>query len=294
MIKKIFQILALSLVLLTIFLVLTFPYGRLTPKVKQLLEQSLSQGLSLQSTCSLEGLDYAFPLGVQFQKLVCTDDIQNQKVLDLSEAQILVLPGFQKLSAQIGRGEMTLSFNSGLGSPPSRIKADFNAVPIDKVMPLLGAALNRINYLIPKNLKAEGQLQGSLDWPLKLGPTQSGQIDLTFKNLKFPQQSQLDNLGFKDLQFSKSNLKVLLSRGKLSFSDVSFLAQALSAKVEGQMELAEDLKKSMGALSIKWKVEKSDAMMASILGRVLATTCPSPDSEGFCTKRISRFSELGM
>jgi hypothetical protein len=98
----------------------------------------------------------------------------------------------------------------------------------------------------------------------------------------------------KDLNFSKSSLKVGLSNGKMTLSDVNFISDQLSGKAEGNIEISEDLKKSMGNLTLKWKLEKSDAVLSSLLGPMLVNNCPSPDSEGFCTRRYQRLSELGL
>ncbi len=292
--KKVFQTFFLSLSLILAFLVITFPYSRLSPKVRKELEKFLSQNMNIQARCTLDGMDYSFPLGIRFEKLQCIDSSQNLKVLDFGETTITTLPTFQKLSTDIGQGHLTFKTNAGFKSPPTSIVAQFEGVPIDKIMPALGGALSRVNYLIPKYIKAEGKVDGVIDWPLTQMQTKSGTIDLQFKNLKLPNQSQLESFGIRDLAFSKSNIKVQLNRGRLTFSDVAFIAQQVSGKIEGNLEIGEDIKKSLGNISLKWKVEKSDAVLKSPLGMAISSICPSPDSDGFCTRKYTRLSEMGI
>ncbi|MDB5036887.1 MAG: Type secretion system protein GspN [Bacteriovoracaceae bacterium] len=284
----------LSLALFVVFLVLTFPFSRLAPKARRLIENKLSTMFGIDANCSLDSFELQLPFGVQWAKLICVDDIAGQRILDLGESSLSLLPKRQMLKASVGKGVLTFKANAGFSSPPSHIEADFMDVPLDKLMPLIMSAANHANAQIPKYLKAEGKIEGKIDLPLKDLQKEKGKIAVQFLDLKLPQQSSLDLIGVKDLNFTKAVIKVDLSGGRLKFQDVNFSSQQLSGKVEGEMELSEDLKKSVGNVSLKWKVEKSDAVLSSLFGPVIANTCPNPDNEGFCTKKIQRFTDLNF
>lgn len=294
MILKVFKTIGLSLLCLIFFLVLTFPFKRMAPLARKNIENFLYSSFGISANCSLDDFDLNFPIGVRFSKLICSDDVANQRVLELGETSLILLPKYQSLQTEIGKGGLNLKANMSFNSPPTRIDAEFLDIPLERLLPILMRTANRAFPAAPKYFKAEGRLQGKINIPFRNLQKEKGQIDLQFSSLKIPQQSQLDLIGIKDLSFSKSSLKVNLNNGKLSFSDVNFLSQQLSGKVEGNLELTDDIRKSVGNITLKWKIEKSDAVLSSLFGPMMANNCPSPDSDGFCTRRILRVSDLGI
>ena len=290
--RNIIQTSLLGLSLFILFLIFTFPFSRLGPKVQITIENGLKSLTQTTVNCDLEGFDYSFPFGVKWKNLSCRN--LRDSILEISNGSLSVFPS-QKIAGQMGAGSFQATTSMGLKKSPSRISAQFESIPTEKISPLIMVFVSRLNPLLPRDMKMTGKLQGKIDWPLKNLTKESGSIDLKIDSLNLPEQSLLKQIGLKTLAFSKADMKANLQAGKLSIAEAAFLSPHLSAKVEGQADLQDDLSKSTANLSLKWKVQRSDAMQSSMLGAILlAAPCPSPDSEGFCTRRITRISELGI
>ncbi len=292
MIIKIIKTFFVSLLFLVVFLVMTFPYGRLAPKVQLILEKGFSQ-VGFQPDCSVEGFDIAYPFGFQWTKLGCYQG--SQTVLELSDGSLSTLPKRQHLVASIGKGSIDVTTNANIKSPVTHISAAIKNVAVEKIAPLIMAAISSQNprMMVPKTLKLEGSMIATIDMPLLDLEKRSGKIDVQFANFKIPQQSFSELFGLKDLVFSKANIKAELKNGKLTFNDFSLISPQVSLKVEGGLDIQNEFMKSTGPFTVKWKIEKSDALISSPMGAALANAnCPSQDTEGFCTKRYQRVSEL--
>jgi type II secretion system protein N len=290
--KRILQITFVSLFLFILFLVLTFPFSRLGPKIQASLENNLSNFLGLTVNCDLDNFDFSFPAGVQWKTLNCKTAVG--PVLEIANGSLSFFPT-QTLKGKMGKGNIQISTNLRYKKPPTYISAQFENVPVEKLSPLVLNFVHRENPLVPQDVKIEGNLQGKLTWPLKNLAKDKGSIDLRIDGLKLPSQNLIKQFGLSELAFTKAALRAELSSGKLNILDAALLSQHLSGKVEGQSDLQEDFFKSSANLSLKWKIQKSDALMSSGLGALIGSLpCPSPDSEGFCTRKITRLAELGI
>lgn len=292
MIKTILKTIAASIFFLVLFFVITFPFQRFTPKARLFLERGL-QNIGFQADCSIEGLDIEYPLGIQWRKLGCYQGAQT--IFETAEGSLVTLPKRQHFETSIGKGSLVVKTNANLKSPMTEISASLTNVPIDRIAPLILAAISAHNprLMIPKTLKLEGALVGNIDLPLQSIDKKSGRIDLQFLNFKIPQQSLSELYGLKDLAFTKGTIKADLKSGKLTIGDISVLSPEVSLKIEGSLDLKEEILKSAGPITIKWKIQKSDALMGSPMGSSLANfACPSQDSEGFCSKKYQRLSEI--
>jgi hypothetical protein len=294
MISKTLKTIGIGIALLILFLVITFPFERVGPKVQKFLDDALYTYTGITAKCSVSGLRSTIPFIFHMDSLVCVDEFTGERVAELSDAELVLFPKAQSLSAETGKGRFKIKGNAGFKSMPTRFYGEFTDYPAARMFRMIMGVINRTNPALPKYLKAEGKITGVIDWPLTNLQRESGKIDLQFSDFKVPTQSQLDLLGLKDLTFSKAVLKVSLAKGKFTINDAALISPQLAGKAEGSMDIAEDLRKSVGNLTFKWKIEKSDAVMSSLLGQIVANNCPSPDSEGFCTRRVQRMSDLGM
>jgi len=279
--------------LFSIFLFLTFPFQRLGPKISSGLETLFSSFTGGRTTCSIQSFDFHFPLGVEWEHLSCSDTFGNVLV-NLGKTSATLLPGYQKVSGVLEGGSFLIKSNAGIRSAPSFVEGTMNDVALKNLSPLISSLISRVSPAI-RDLKIEGSLQGNFEIPLQSLATKPGSIDITIKNFKLPQQSTLNLIGLKDLPFSKATIKATSSAGKLTISDISFISDHLSGKVEGSMDLNDDLALSTPNLSLKWNVQKSDALLSTPVGSFLASSpCPSPDSQGFCSRRVTRMQDFKL
>lgn len=286
------KISGLGLVLFLVFLFLTFPFPRLKPLIVKQLQDAIQRSLSTTVSCDLQGFDFHFPLGFQWDRLQCLD-LRGQTFLELSEVTITTLPNYQSIKGLIGSGSLEVKANAGFKSAPSHLEVKLDKIPLDKVSSLVSLGISRINPLI-RDLQVAGALSGSVDLPLVGYRTKPGSFNLEIRGFRLPPQSTLKTIGLvQGLDFSKSLIKANLSAGKLSISEAAFISDHLSGKAEGSIELAEVIAQSTANLTLKWQVKRSDALMSSQFGALIAMApCPSPDSEGFCTRKINRLSDL--
>ncbi len=290
--KKVLQLLGWGIGFFILFLILTFPFSRLGPKIRSWLEQSLTTLVYNPVKCELEGFGLSAPFGFKAEKLRCL--VRNDReMINFKNIQLLILPGRQSLKTKLDSGELWVRTNWGLRSTPDRMEATFNKVPVQNVMPLVMALANRLSSMIPSQLDIEGLVTGELNLPLQRLETTDGSMNIEFSSLRLPPQAFLDIAGFKELSFSKAALKAEINAGKLTIKDIAFLSEPLSGKLDGQLDLQSDLSRSSGNLILKWKIQKTDALMKALYGQILANIpCPAPDSEGFCTKRFVRLGDL--
>ncbi len=274
-----------------IFLMMTFPFQRLGPKVSGLIEMALQNFSGSQVSCTLTGFGYHFPFGASWDTLTCTDSFKGP-ILVLKSSTLTLLPGYQSLNANLEKGSLHLKANAGFKSPPSQVSGTIENLSLKELSPFISAMISRAQPAV-RNIQLDGAVFGKFEIPLKDYVTKAGAIDLEFRNFKLPTQSTLDLIGLKELPFKKAVLKANISAGKLSFSDVSFLSDHLSGKVEGNVELNPEFSKSAPNFTLKWSVQRSDALLSSPFGQILANApCPNRDSEGFCNRRISRMEDL--
>ncbi len=297
--KTIIQTAILSLLLFIFFLLWTFPFNRLGPRVRNELEKVIGREMRIQAQCNVEGFDFAFPLGVKWQKLGCV--APQFTLFDFDSGRLNLFPFFRGITTEVGKGRMKIKIDfAGLIIPAKTsedilgIHATFDNVPVEKFLPVVMANAPKIHFALPQEIKLQGILQGKVDLPLRDMNRKDGSVDLRFTNLKAPSQMLLENLGLKELNFSKSNIKAELNAGKLQIQDLAFLSKEISGKVEGAVDLSTgDFNKATPNLTLKWQIVKSDALMASYLGQALvAAPCPSPDEQGFCTRRINRMQDF--
>lgn len=292
-IKNVLKYVGAGLGLFLVFLFLTFPFQRLGPKISSVIEQGLSSVTGGRTACQLQGFDFRFPLGVQWEKLLCTDTFGGP-LISLDHTSATLLPGYQKFSSRMEGGSLEVKTNAGIKSGPSFIEGTLQDVPLKNLSPLLGGLISRMNPAI-RDLKIEGRIQGEFEIPLKSFASKPGAINLDIKGFKLPQQSALNLIGLKELPFSKATIKATSSAGKLTVSDISFLSDHLSGKVEGGMDLNDELGLSTPNLTLKWNVQKSDALLSTPVGTFLASApCPNPDAQGFCSKRVTRMQDFQM
>jgi hypothetical protein len=283
--KENIKIAGVSIFFFILFIIVTFPYPRLGPKGTDLIEDFMKTQLNLSLNCDVDGFDFNAPFGFEWDSLACYTRA-DELFIRLKDGAISYFPK-KKLRGNLGRGQLELKTSS------SRIEGSFKKIPLPELAPLLLGVANSMNPNIPKNLKLEGFLNGSIDLPLKDYDTSDGKLDLKFQELKLPQQSLLDLIGLQGLTFTKSSLSADLKKGKMKFTNIDFASDHVSGKMEGDMTLKEDIKKSSGSVFLKWKVTKSDAILSSPIGGALVNApCPRPDVDGYCTRRITRFMDL--
>lgn len=289
--KKIIKSISLGLFFLMFFLVWTFPYSRLGPKIQTLLEKNLQQLLGADVQCSVTDFDFALPLGFQWEDLDCRTG--ETPVFQLKKARLSILFR-QELSGQIGKGRLILATNLGFKSPPSRVRLELQNTELTDLSRFTALLLHHWNPIIPTTLDFAGALSGVIDLPLRNFQKEKGSIDITVDKFRFPQQPFLELIGLKGLNFSKSAIKASLEGGRLSIKDAAFLSDTISGKAEGSIDLLDDLMKSSAALTLKWKIQKTGALLSAPMGQVLANfPCPNADSDGFCSKKVNRLADLG-
>lgn len=292
-IKKILKIGGLGLAALVVFLILTFPFARLGPKLATQIENALGAALGMRLNCQLTGFDIALPLGVQWHELNCSDST-SATVLDVLDGRMTLLPSYQKITGTISGGKFEIRANAGLKSAPTKISGNLEQLPLKSLSPLLSAGISKLSPAV-RNLEFDGKLTGEFDLPLKNFSKNPGSFNIDIKGFKLPAQPTLNLIGLKELNFTKATLKGNLSAGKFTTSDIALLSEHLSGKAEGSIELNEEFMKSLPNLTLKWKVARSDAIMSTPIGSILANSpCPSPDAENFCAKKITRMQDFSM
>lgn len=288
--KKIINTLLLGLFFLVLFLVWTFPYSRLGPKIQSLLERDLERSLGVDVQCSVTDFDFALPLGFKWEDLNCKNG--DSTLFELKRARLNL--GFhQSLTGELGKGRITIGTNLGFKSPPTRVKIELENAELGLLSRLIALSLRRSNPIIPNTLEIAGAVSGQLDLPLKNFQKEKGIIDLNISKFRFPPQPFLELIGLKGLDFSKAAIKANLEGGRMSIKDAAFLSEVLSGKAEGSIDLLDDVMKSSAALTLKWKIQKTGAMMNAPMGQVLSSLpCPNSDSDGFCSRKINRMADL--
>lgn len=287
------KIAGIGLVFLVIFLIGTFPFSRLGPKISLQLEKVLSQVFSTKVTCQVIGFGFQLPFGFGWDHLIC-HDVSGNALIELKNSQITALPGYQKVSGKLDKGSFSVITNAGLRSGPTRIEGDLRQIPLEQISPIISMAISKASPFV-RDLKFEGLVTGKFELPLKSVTTSPGSVDLEFKDFRLPEQSMIKQIGLKDLPFKRSVLKAVMSAGKISITEVAFLSDHVSGKVEGGADLKDPLAQSMLNLTLKWQIQKSDALLASTFGPLLASApCPNQDAQGFCARKVTRIQELGM
>lgn len=288
--KKWIQYGLISLSFFVLFFILTFPTERLAPRISQQAEKILSQLLGPGVQCETSDFGFAFPLKIKLRDFVCQqgrDSILNFKNIYLGFGLFS-----QSLRLETLKGSMQISGSFLPSLSPSRISADFDHFPIESIAPLVFEILRgQIRNIVQPEL--QGEIDGKLDLPIKEFWKSNGSVDLQFPSLQLPSQSMLELIGLQELKFNTAELKANLSNGKLKIESAQFLSNELSGKAAGELELQEAIMDSTGDLSLKWKIVRSTALQSSLLGpQLLQAPCPSQDSDGFCTKKINRLSEI--
>jgi len=281
-----------GLSLFVAFLFVTFPFPRLKPLVVKELQRAIQGFAGVTVACDLQGFNFHFPLGIKWSRLQCVDS-RGQNFLELSDVTLTTLPKYQTLQGSVGSGTLEIKANAGIGSAPSRLSARLEKVPLESLSSLVSNLITRANPMV-RDLQFAGSLTGSAEIPLADYRTRPGSLQLEIRGFKLPPQSNLKMIGLvQGLDFSKSVIKANLSGGKLTISEAAFLSDHISGKAEGSVDLAESISQSTANLTLKWQVKRSDAIMSAPLGMAIASApCPNADSEGFCTRKISRFSDL--
>jgi type II secretion system protein N len=290
--KNILKTILFCLFILIVFLIWTFPYSRLGPKIQSMLERDLQQMLGVDVQCNISDFDFALPLGFKWEDLNCKTG--ETTLFELKKARLSIL-FHQTLTGELTKGRLTLGTNLGFKSPPDRLKVEFENADLQPISRFTALALHRLNAIIPTTLDFSGILTGQIDIPLKNFRKEKGNIDLLFTKFRFPAQPFLDLIGLKGLDFNKSAIRANLEGGRLSIKDASFLSDVLSGKAEGSIDLLDDVMKSAAALTLKWKIQKNNALMNAPIGQLLANfPCPNADSDGFCSKKINRLADLSL
>lgn len=282
----------LGLALTLFFMVLTFPFSRLGSVVESGLESGLGAALNTKIDCRLEDFRVNFPVSLNWSLLNCSIPRSNTQLFSFENSKFSLSLGSHRFETKIGNGRMDLKLH-GLTSF-DRVEGSLAQVELKEFLPIILYFANRANPNVPLDLKVEGSLTGKYTLPLKDLHQESGELNIKVANMALPGQPLLDLIGLSELKFSKASLSADLKEGKLLTKDIEAVSAMVSGKVEGDMALDEDLMKSKGDLRLKWKVEESDALLSSPFGQVILNApCPSPDSNRFCTKRVTRLDQLG-
>jgi type II secretion system protein N len=284
---------AATLVLSIIFFVISFPVHRIGPILSGQLEKTLSSSLRGSYKCEVEGLRPSITLGASIDSLSCSQ--AREEFFNFQDLRLTALPFHQSLSVKMGPGQMKLSTDVGFSGTPSKIQADLSKVELTPVMPIVYQALRGLRMNLPIQPEVEGSVDADISFPVSEIHRKSGHLKLDIADLKLPSQSFLELIGLTELKFDESTADLELDEGLLRINKLDLVSKHLSAKISGEMQLQENIADSQGDLLFKWKIQKSDALLTSMFGPTLANTdCPSPDDQGFCTRSISRFSEIGQ
>lgn len=275
-----------------VFVLLSFPWNRLAPRLSQLMSSFLTQEFRKPYNCDIKSLSILWNLKISIEDLRCTD-ITGADLIDFDKMEIRVLPFLQSLHLRMDSGEINASTNSAFGGTPSSLELKIKDVQVSRVLPLVLSAANAFLFPTVTNLIVEGLVSGSVQWPLKKMANSNGEIKIDLTRLNVPQQSYLELLGLPEINFKPTKIDLDLQKGVLNFKEASISSEFLSGKLEGQWNMTENLAESNGDLLLKWKIQSSDAMRNSFVGQMLLNApCPSPDALGFCTRRITRIVDF--
>lgn len=279
-----------GLALYIAFVLITFPFNRLGPKISGAAEQALTELFRERHQCSVSGFGLQLPLGISMEAFECRGRVD--ELFRLENVKLISLPFHQSFSFNLGEGSAEFSTNSSFGGMPSKVSGELAQLSVEKLLPIVLALNSRFGQRLFIEPKLAGSVTGSFEFPTQDFPSSNGAVNLSFEGLKLPPQPILDWIGLRELEFSKAAANIQLTDGNLVFNDVAFLSSELSGKIEGNMQLAQPLGDSSGDLQLKWRVKRSDAILSSDFGPGLLAFCPSPDAQGFCTQRLSRLSNL--
>lgn len=295
MIMKIIKWSSLALALFVIFLFLTFPLDSLSPLATRSIENFLRDAVQVRAQCQLNDLRLAFPVGMKWDRLVCTNTM-GENIIDLGVTTLRLYFTSKVIETQIGQGRIDIKLYGGLKSPPSAVFARFQQAPLDRIWPTIATIFGRSLGPVPlQSLKLEGAIDGEFSLPLKNFESSNGKVDLRFPRLKIPTQSLLTSfVGLKEVNFQTAQAIADLANGRLTIKSLAFLSDPISAKIDGSLELKDqNIRQSTGNLTFKWKIQKSDALLGSSIGILISNLpCPNADAEGFCTRRLTRLQEL--
>lgn len=284
--------LLVGIFLFFVFVLLSFPWNRLAPRLAQLMSNFFTQEFRKPYTCEIKDLSTLWNLKIKFDGLKCTD-VSGADLIDFDKIEIRVLPFVQSLHLQMNSGEIQASTNSAFGGAPSNLELKLKDIQVSRVLPLVLSAANAFLFPTVTNLLVDGMISGSVQWPLKNMANSNGEIQIDLSRLNLPQQSYLELLGLPEISFSPTKIDLELQKGVLNFKEAAISSEFLSGKLEGQWSMTENLSESNGDLLLKWKIQSSDAMRNSFVGQMLLNApCPSPDALGFCTRRITRISDF--
>lgn len=292
MIKKILLVSSFSLFCLFLFLIITFPLERVGPRIARVVESNLSRSLRGTYECQLDDLSLHFPLGFQSSKFSCQSNREN--LFNFHDLSVTLLPWVIRVSSGIGQGQMDLQIQKSLFSMSfTKLDVSFQDTPLTNLMPLIFQMAKQVSPAVI-GIEMTGMLQGEASIPLIEFSKKSGHLDIQIKNFKLPAQSTLELIGLTELNFQIAQAKAGLEDGVLDIQEIAFIAPEMGGKVNGSLKLDEEnMMDSSGELTLKWKFQKSDALLNSLLGpQLLNGPCPSPDSQGFCTRKINRLSEV--
>ncbi|MGA0163787.1 MAG: type II secretion system protein GspN [Bdellovibrionota bacterium] len=275
-----------------VFVLLSFPWNRLAPRLAQLMSNFLTQEFRKPYTCDIKDLSTLWNLKISIVGLKCTD-FSGAELIDFDKVEIRALPFTQSLYLQMDSGEINAYTNSAFGGAPSNLDLKIKDIQVSRVLPLVLSAANAFLFPTVTNLIVEGMISGSVQWPLKNMATSNGEIKIDLSRLNVPQQSYLELLGLPEISFKPTKIDLDLQKGVLNFKEAALSSDFLSGKLEGQWNMTENLSESNGDLLFKWKIQSSDAMRNSFVGQMLLNApCPSPDALGFCTRRITRVADF--
>lgn len=282
----------IGIFLFFIFLFLSFPWSRLGPKLANELEQALSQSLRGNYECELRDFSLSFPFGFKMNEIKCLDRDENS-LFAFEDVSSTLLPFYQDLKVKLGDGFLRIKTDAGFNGRAKRFQMELQEVDLQGLMPLIFSLNNAFLFSTPVQLSVEGIVSGEASIPLRNLAEADGHLRLDFKNLRLPTQLYLDLIGLRELRISPAVVDIELTGGNLNLKEVAFISTDLAAKAEGSLKLEAELQNSTGNLLLKWKVQRSDALLSSPIGsQLLNTPCPSPDSQGFCTRRVTRLSEI--
>lgn len=299
MITRILKTTALVIFLLVVFFLMTFPFERVGPKIARLIEQSLVQmSAGPPPRCEVQGFGLSFPFGVGMEKLRC-DAGGTEALLEARDVKITGLPFSQSVAMKLGTGSLALHTNiSPFSFRPTQVRAELSKVPLAVLTPFFPAILRFLNpsaTAFITGLKLDGALSGKLEIPFTPIFRSDGLVDLRFEEFRLPNQGLLDMIGLREIRFTTAVARMSLKQGRLEISEFAFLSESLSAKAGGQFKFEENFDASSGAIELKWQVVASDALRASLVGpQLLNAECPNPDSQRFCTRRLTRPSDFAQ
>ena len=293
MIKRWLSLFGFGFFLFVIFVILTFPFERIGPRISRQLEQSLSDIFRTSLSCELNGFGFHFPLGVKADLVACKGRRPSES-FQVSDLKLRLLPFSQRASFGVGEGSIEVHTNFGLSTRLNNLRATIQKLDIKPVLPLVYQLIRNSGALVLIQPEVEGQLNGQIDLPIDSWPKGVGTMELEAANLKLPTQPALEFIGLNDLQFDEAKFEAELKDSKLSIKSFNLLSTPLSAKLTGDLDLeGASLMTAKASLIFKWKVQRSDALVSSQFGSILLDApCSSPDAQGFCTKSITQLPEI--